>query len=153
MRYGFLLLMTVCFLYACQSNDKKNTALENSADSLVVDLHPLPEIKKVDSIDMHFFPDINDQKIYTRLGMNDSTFIHQITFNEMMNAFAVNPPCEYDTKFFCFADGQVVKTLYVAAQKDSCHYIGYIKSGGVAVKIKLSDSTASLINAFRKTSQ
>ncbi len=152
MRYLLSLFIVVCFLYACKSNGK-NDAVATSTDSLVVDLHPLPEIKKVDSIDMHFFPDINDQKIYTRFGVNDSTLIHHITFNEMMNAFAVNPPCEYDTKFFCFADGQVVKTLYVATQKDSCHYIGYIKSGGIAVKINLSDSTANLINTYRKKSQ
>lgn len=153
MRYLFQLLFAVCFLYACQSNEKKESTLENNSDSLVVDLHPLPEIKKVDSIDMHFFPDINDQKVYTRLGVNDTVFVHQITHSEMMNAFVTNPPCEYDTKFFCFADGQIVKTLYVAAQKDSCHYIGYIKSGGIAVKIQMSDSTASLINQFRKKSR
>ena len=28
--------------------------------------------------------------------------------------------------------GQIVKTLYVAALKDSCHFIGFIKSGGIA---------------------
>lgn len=153
MRYLLPLFMAVCFLYACQSDTKKDAATENSADSLVVDLHPLPEIKKIDSIDMHFFPDINDQKVYTRFGVNDSIFIHNITFNEMMNPFAINPPCEYDTKFFCFADGQIVKTLYVAAQKENCHYIGYIKSGGIAVKISMTDSTASLINTWRKKSQ
>lgn len=152
MRYLFQLFIAVCFLYACQSDTKTDTT-DTGSDSLVVDLHPLPEIKSVDSIDMHFFPNINDQKVYTRWGVNDSAFIQTITLQEMKNAFAVNPPCEYDTKFFCFADGQIVKTLYVAAQKDSCHYIGYIKSGGVAVKINMSDSTASLINAWRKKSQ
>lgn len=152
MRYLVPLVIAVCFLYACQS-DKQTDDGNTGSDSLVVDLHPLPEIKKVDSIDMHFFPDINDQKVYTRFGVNDTAFIQTITFREMKNAFAVNPPCEYDTKFFCFADGQIVKTLYIAAQKDSCHYIGYIKSGGVAVKISMSDSTASLINTWRKISQ
>lgn len=153
MRYFLSLFIVVCFLYACESNGKTDAIENNSSDSLVADLHPLPEIKKVDSIDMHFFPDINDQKVYTRAGINDTAFIHTITFNEMKNAFAVNPPCEYDTKFFCFANGQIVKTLYVAAQKDSCHYIGYIKSGGVAVKINMSDSATAMINALRKKSQ
>lgn len=153
MRYFLLLTISICFLYACQSNEEKVSTEVVASDSLIVDLHPLPEIKSVDSIDMHFFPNINDQKVYTRLGVNDTTVIQKITRLEMQNSFAVNPPCEYDVKFFCFADGQIVKTLYVAAQKDSCHYIGYIKSGGIAVKINMSDSTASLINAFRTKSQ
>ncbi|MBL0883300.1 MAG: hypothetical protein IBJ16_08170 [Chitinophagaceae bacterium] len=152
MRSLLSVFMAVCFLYACQSEVKTDTT-HTGSDSLVVDLHPLPEIKKVDSIDMHFFPNINDQKVYTRWGVNDTAFIQTITFHEMMNAFAVNPPCEYDTKFFCFANGQIVKTLYVAAQTDSCHYLGYIKSGGVAVKIRMSDSTASLINTWREKSK
>ena len=153
MRYLILLSISVSFLYACQSHEKRAVTEVVESDSLIADLHPLPEIKKIDSIDMHFFPDINDQKVYTRLGVNDTTFIQKITLIEMKNSFAVNPPCEYDVKFFCFADGQIVKTLYVAAKKDSCHYIGYIKSGGVAVKINMSDSTASMINTFRKKSR
>lgn len=153
MRCLLTLLIAVCLFTACQSGEKKESTNNQTSDSLLVDLHPLPDIKKVDSIDMHFFPDINDQKVYTRLGVNDTGFIHQITISEMMNGFAVNPSCEYDTKFFCFAGGQIVKTLYVAAQKDSCHYIGYIKSGGVAVKIKMSDSTALFINQLRKKSR
>jgi hypothetical protein len=152
MRYLSILLISF-FFCACESNTKKESTETAVTDSLVVDLHPLPEIKSVDSIDMHFFPDINDQKIYTRLGVNDITFVHKITHSEMMNAFVANPTCEYDTKFFCFSKGEIVKTLYVAAQKDGCHYIGYIKSGGIAVKIQMSDSTASLINQFRKKSE
>jgi len=152
MRYLSILLIS-CFFCACESNTEKGSTETTVADSLVVDLHPLPEIKSVDSIDMHFFPDINDQKMYTRLGVNDTIFIHKITHSEMMNAFVANPPCEYDTKFFCFSKGEIVKTLYVATQKDSCHYVGYIKSGGIAVKIQMSDSTASLINQFRKKSR
>ncbi len=153
MRYLILLSISIYFLYACQSNEESLSPGSVASDSLIVDLHPLPEIKSVDSIDMHFFPNINDQKVFTRLGVNDTAFIQKITRVEMKNSFAVNPACEYDVKFFCFADGQIVKTLYVAAQKDSCHYIGYIKSGGIAVKINMSDSTASLINTFRKKSQ
>lgn len=152
MRYFFIVVVLISALVACQSNNRTEE-ITVTADSLVVDLHPLPELKSVDSIDMHFFPDINDQKVYSRIGVNDSAVVQLFSLQEIMNPFAVNPPCEYDTKFFCFAKGAIVKTLYVAAQKDSCHFIGYIKSGGLAVKISMSDSAAALVNRLREKSR
>lgn len=150
MRY--LLLMMVCFavMMSCGESGSKETVV--TADTLVSDMHRFPELKTVDSIDMHFFPDINDQKVYTRFGLNDTAAIHLFTLTEINHAFIDNTNCEYDTKFFCFSKGQIVKTLYVAAVKDSCHFIGFIKSGGVAVKTQLSDSAAALVNTFRKKS-
>jgi hypothetical protein len=149
MRY-LVLIGLLFFLFSCGSSaDKKSTT---TSDTLLsnINMHRLPELKTVDSIDMHFFPDIKDQKIYTRLGLNDSAAIQLFTREEINHAFMDNAACEYDTKFFCFSKGEIVKTLYVAALKDSCHFIGFIKSGGIAVKARLSDSAAAMINAWRK---
>jgi len=150
MRY--LLLVMVCFvaMVSCGESESKETVATN--DTLVSEMHRLPELKTVDSIDMHFFPDINDQKLYTRFGLNDTAAIHLFTLEEINHAFVDKTNCEYDTKFFCFSKGQIVKTLYVAALKDSCHFIGFIKSGGVAVKMQLSDSAATLVNVLRSKS-
>ena len=149
MRYLSLLLLVV-FIAGCgEANNSNETVV---ADTVQVDMHRLPELRAVDSIDMHFFADINDQKIYKRYGLNDTAIIHLFTLTEINHAFVDKTSCEYDTKFFCFSKGQIVKTLYVAAQQDSCHFIGFIKSGGLAVKAQLSDSAAAMVNAFRKKS-
>ncbi len=152
MRY--LLLMMVCFviMMSCGESGSKETVI--TTDTLVsdIDMHRLPELKTVDSIDMHFFSEMNDQKLYTRFGLNDTAMIHLFTLEEINHAFVDKTNCEYDTKFFCFSKGQIVKTLYVAALKDSCRFIGFIKSGGIAVKIQLSDSAAALVNTLRKKS-
>lgn len=150
MRY--LLMMMICFIVMMSCTESGNKETVETTDTPVSDMHRLPELKTVDSIDMHFFPDINDQKVYARFELNDTAAIHLFTLNEINHAFVDQPNCEYDTKFFCFSKGQIVKTLYVAAVKDSCHFIGFIKSGGVAVKAQLSDSAAALVNAWRKKS-
>ncbi len=137
---------------SCGESGSKETVI--TTDTLVsdIDMHRLPELKTVDSIDMHFFSEMNDQKLYTRFGLNDTAMIHLFTLEEINHAFVDKTNCEYDTKFFCFSKGQIVKTLYVAALKDSCRFIGFIKSGGIAVKIQLSDSAAALVNTLRKKS-
>lgn len=142
--------MLVAIIAGCgEGNHSKEATV---ADTAQVDMHRLPELRTVDSIDMHFFADIKDQKVYKRYGVNDTTIIHLFTLTEINNAFVDQTSCEYDTKFFCFSKGQIVKTLYVAAQQDSCHFIGFIKSGGIAVKAQLSDSAAAMVNVFRKKS-
>lgn len=149
MRYLFSISLLV-FLFSCGSSADKESA--TTSDTLLsnIDMHRLPELKTVDSIDMHFFPDIKDQKIYTRLGLNDSAAIQLFTGEEINHAFVDKAACEYDTKFFCFSKGEIVKTLYLAASSDSCHFIGFIKSGGIAVKARLSDSAAAMVNAWRE---
>jgi|GEM_PF-2268751 len=149
MKHLLYVVFIVGFVVSCGPTSNKETSTTKDTAALNVDLHRLPELRTVDSIDMHFFPDINDQKIYTRMGTNDTAFIHLITMSEINNAFVDQTSCEYDTKFFCFSKGQIVKTLYVAALKDSCRFIGFIKSGGVAVRARLSDSAASMVNSWR----
>lgn len=149
MRYLSLLMLIVIIASCGEGNHVKETAVTDMAQ---VDMHRLPELRTVDSIDMHFFADINDLKVYKRYGLNDSAIIHLFTLTEINNAFVDKTSCEYDTKFFCFSKGQIVKTLYVAAQQDSCHFIGFIKSGGIAVKAQLSDSAAAIVNGFRTKS-
>lgn len=149
MRHLFSILLMISLFSCTNTGDKESVP---STDTLQVDMHRLPELKTVDSIDMHFFADINDQKLYTRFGLNDTSAIHLFTLTEINNAFVNKTSCEYDTKFFCFSKGQIVKTLYVAAANDSCHFIGFIKSGAITVKAALSDSAAALVNTWRKKS-
>lgn len=152
MRNVCVLLLIIVVIIGCgEGSSSKEASLADTAQ-VEVNMHRLPELRTVDSIDMHFFTDINDLKIYKRYGLNDTAIIHLFTLTEINNAFVDQTSCEYDTKFFCFSKGQIVKTLYVAAQQDSCHFIGFIKSGGIAVKAQLSDSAASMVNAFRKKS-
>ena len=143
---------TILFFCYCTNTGSKHETEIMVADTLQVDMHRLPELKTVDSIDMHFFNDINDQKLYTRFGLNDTSLIQVFTIAEINHSFIDKTSCEYDTKFFCFSKGQIVKTLYVAAIKDSCRFIGFIKSGGIAVKAQLSDTAAALVNQWRARS-
>lgn len=152
MRYSFSMMIFCALMMSCGTSDTNETVTTGDTVLSNVDMHRLPELKTVDSIDMHFFPHINDQKVYTRFGLNDTSAIKIFTLTEINNVFVDRTTCEYDTKFFCFSKGQVVKTLYVATLKDSCRFIGYIKSGGIAVRARLSDSAAAMINAWRKKS-
>lgn len=151
MRY-LSILAVLLISAACNNGNNKPVESTQASSNISVDMHRLPELRTVDSIDMHFFNDINDQKTYKRYGLNDTAAIHMFTLTEINQAFVDKTSCEYDTKFFCFSKGQIVKTLYVAARQDSCHFIGYIKSGGIAVKAQLSDAAAAMVNGYRKKS-
>jgi hypothetical protein len=151
MRYLILIFVIACISISCNQPGTRGKTTATDTSAAKVDYHQLPELRSVDSIDMHFFSDIKDQKIYTRFGLNDTSVINIFTLTEINHPFVDQPACEYDTKFFCFSKGQIVKTLYVAALKDSCHFIGFIKSGGIAVRVQLSDSAASMVNKWRNT--
>lgn len=153
MRYSFLIIGIIVGCSACNQDNNTTTATKTDAETITTSIDRLPELQMVDSIDMHFFPDINDQKVYTRLGVNDTAMIHVFTRKEINSQFVDQPSCEYDAKFFCFAKGQIVKTLYVAALKDSCRFLGYIKSGGVAVRTALSSSAVKIVSDCRKNSK
>lgn len=153
MRYLFVIILFPVIISSCKTTGKHPENAANDTVVLNVDMHRLPELKTVDSIDMHFFPDVYEQKKYTRYGLNDTGVIRLFILKEINNSFIDNPPCEYDTKFFCFSKGQIIKTLYVAAAgNDTCSFIGYVKSGAVAVRAKLSDSAAGIVNSYRKIS-
>ena len=139
---GALLFM---MFTSCNIADQQK---EDPAATTVVDMHRLPELKTVDSIDIHFFPDIKDQKIYTRFGLNDTASIHLFTLTEINHPFVEQTNCTYDTKFFCFSKGQIVKTLYLATAKDNCRFIAYIKSGGITVKAALSDTAIAMVQKW-----
>ncbi len=151
MKYIIIFCLLFFSFTACK-NGVNDPAVTDSASVPALSLHPLPDIQVTDSIDMQFYPDATaDQKKYTRLGVNDSNVIRLLVNSELMNP-ATGADCVYDAKLFCFSKGQIVKTLYLAAQSDTCRYIAFIKSGGVTVKTQLSDSTAALINRLRQQS-
>lgn len=138
------------FLVACSNNqtnkaDSKKETLSNN-QTLITDF---PQLNEIDSLDIHFFPDINDLKIYKRIGVSEKASIDSLLVQQLNNTSIPQKNCEFNIKYFCFSKNNFIKTIYVATQPN-CKYIGYVKSGSVVQLFQINNPALQLLSQLQK---
>lgn len=147
-RIVYLLIIT--FLVAC-SNNPSNTAntKQKTISSNKIVAADFPQLNEIDSLDIHFFSNINDLKIYKRIGVSNKASIDSLLVQQLNNASIPQKNCEFNIKYFCFSKNNFIKTIYIATQPN-CKYIGYVKSGSVVQLFQINTSALQLLNQLQK---
>lgn len=150
-RIVFLFIIT--FLTACANNQSNQVdrKKENALNNQIV-ITDFPELNTIDSLDIHFFPDINDLKIYKRIGVSNKKFIDSLLVQQLSNASIPQKNCEFDIKYFCFSKNNFVKTIYVATQPN-CNYIGYVKSGSIVQLFQINKTALQQLKKLQQQAQ
>lgn len=147
-RIVYVFIITI--LTACANNqvERKN---EIASKNQIVSTD-FPQLNAIDSLDIHFFPDINDLKIYKRIGVSKKEFIDSLLVQQLSNTSIPQKNCEFDIKYFCFSKSNFVKTIYVATQPN-CNYIGYVKSGSIVQLFQINKTALQQLKQLQQQAQ
>jgi hypothetical protein len=148
--YVLFYFATLVMMTACNSGagGEKEKAADSTASATAAPAdQPGPDLSKTDSIELLYFPDAANQKVYNNTIIKDTAFISQIT-SYVMAAPVQKSPCANDYKLFLFRNGEVYKTIY-AATGDSCRYFAYVING-VTHFTGLNDSAMALLKKHTK---
>ncbi|THU41417.1 hypothetical protein FAM09_04725 [Niastella caeni] len=138
--YAVLFSVALVFIVACNSQVKNEK--EQGADPVAVTSPDRIDVSKTDSIELLYYPDPANQRVYDRMFIKDSIVIRLIS-NYILDTPAQKNACANDFKLFLFRNGEVYKTIY-AATADSCRYFAYVING-VTHFTNLDDSARVLL--------
>ena len=150
MHKAYVLFFSAALLMVTACNSGATGEKEKAADSTAVTATAMadqPDLSKTDSIELVYFPDAANQKVYHNSIIKDTAFISQIT-SYVLATPVQKSACANDYKLFLFRDGDVYKTIY-AATGDSCRYLAYVING-VTHFTGLNDSAIALLKKHTK---
>lgn len=151
MKYLFYLILLFLFI-ACNNSNTKNSLTDSASFSNAALITDFPLLNEIDSIDIHFFPNINDLKIYKRIGVSKKELIDSLLVQQLNNSSIPQKNCEFDIKYFCFSKKNFIKTIYVATLQH-CNYIGYVKSGGVIQLFQIKEAVLQQLKQLEQQAQ
>jgi hypothetical protein len=152
MKQLFCSLILVLFI-ACNNNTTKKPVTDSSSSATNFLATDFPQLNEIDSLDIHFFSDIKDLKIYKRVGVSNINTIDTLLVQQFTNETIPEKKCEFNLKFYCFSKNNFIKTIYVATQSQNCTYIAYIKSGGVVQLFQLSSNALEQLKQLQAKAQ
>lgn len=130
-------------LFACNYGDSTENK-STDADSTVAALAVQIDLSNTDSVELLYFTDPANQKIYSRSVLKDTGFIEQISRN-IQSLPVQHATCGNDFKLFYYRNGEVYKTVY-GATADTCRYFAYIINGQTFFT-DMNDSSLALLKA------
>jgi hypothetical protein len=152
MKQLFCSLILVLFI-ACNNNTTKKPLADSITTTNNILATDFPQLNEIDSLDIHFFSDINDLKIYKRIGISNKNTIDTLLVQQLNNTVISEKKCEFNLKFYCFSKNNFIKTIYVATQSQNCTYIAYIKTGGVVQLFQLSQNALEQLKQLQAKAQ
>lgn len=136
-------VVTFCFLSlliaACGDDDAGKSKVTGTSPSKQ---DTVPDFAAADSVEIYFYPDPNETKVFTMAASSDAGFIRLLT-RDLVAGEASISECPHPVKFYLFQQGNVFKTVYLS---DSCRYLAFSVNGEQYFR-PLSDS---LLNEVRK---
>ncbi|HEY0732204.1 MAG TPA: hypothetical protein VGD33_07290, partial [Chitinophagaceae bacterium] len=78
----------------------------------------------IDSMELIFYPDPKNQRIFSNIIVHDTSFINSLKNNLKQSPF-VTSECVHPFKIYLFSKGNVYKTIYLS---DSCNYLAFAQN-------------------------
>lgn len=120
-----LVSITLFFLTACiDASIKSNNGNKNIKNPLGTD-ESFAEFKNgIDSLELIFYPDPKNQRIFSNIIVHDTSFINGLNRNLQQSTFSTTE-CSHPFKLYLFDKGNVYKTIYLS---DSCNYLAFAQN-------------------------
>ncbi len=162
MRFKYLfLLWLLSFMVGCVANETEtvpedaNEAYYQSIKHLT-GLQHQPRMQKADSAEVIFYDDPDgDPKRYTRFYKSfpteDSSVIQALKASVDKHFVRIEYPreCRSEGKFYLFADGNPMQTVYFSNRGDSCSHLYFIADGWFFY-MDMDSTTVNLINRLKQ---
>lgn len=133
-----LLLLIVCSLVACQSNQPTNaaTTAKDSTVLITTGITLEPGLATADSISILFYkhPFTDDKEQYTRFYTSYTTgsdTVLALLKQNMAQPFTEDSlrDCRSEGKMFVYNNGKVAQTIYFTTQAPQCTHLYFINTG------------------------
>lgn len=122
MKRYLLFMLLIGALSGCTDRPDKNVTDVSKQQDHVADIN---DFSKTDSLELIYYPDPSDQKVYTFHRTSDTNLIKLLAEDLSADSVA-RIPCAHYQKIYLFDKGEVYKTIYVS---DSCNYLAFVVNG------------------------
>lgn len=132
--YGFL--FSALFLGSCGEEVSRGTDI-------------LPGLALIDSVDILFFREPENQRFYTYVSTSDPALIRPLQVN-CGTAIIDNDNCKKEGKIYCYRRGNIITTLYYGYKDDSCSFLRFIKNGEL-YSMRLEEGFIRQLDGLKET--
>ena len=98
----------------------------------------------IDSLELIFYPDPENQRIFSNIIVHDTSFINSLK-NNLKQSFFATAECVHPFKIYLFGKGNVYKTIYLS---DSCNYLAFAQNDK-QVFVMLQDDVKQKLDSIK----